>query len=206
MTTGRRVLLLTAAAAAATAAALGLPGWLAPSPPSSSIVLDPRPPAAEIALFDQDGRPFRLSEQRGSPVLLFFGYTSCPDACPITLAIWEQAARQLGGDAGRVRFVMVSVDPVFDTPERLRAYLGQFDARFIGLTGPSESVERVLGLYAAYAKDEPVEDPGAIAGRRILRHSAASYAIDRAGRLARVQRYASPADAVASDLRALLRE
>ena len=89
-----------------------------------------------------------------------------------------------------------------------RAVLGVLPlARSDAYCAPSESGGRAGRiLYAAYAKDEPVEDPSAIAGRRILRQSAASYAIDRAGRLARVQRYASPADAVASDLRALLRE
>ena len=80
---------------------------------------------------------------------------------------------------------MVSVDPTFDTPERLRAFLGQFDARFIGLTGPIERVERVLADDAAYVKDEPVEDPRPLEGRRILRHTAASDTIDRAGHRAR---------------------
>lgn len=206
MTAGGRVALAAAAVTVAVAGLVGLPRLLAASPASTSIVLEPRPPAGEIELTDQSGRPFRLSEQRGMPVLVFFGYTSCTDVCPITLSIWEQAARQLGGDADRIRFVMVSVDPTFDTPERLRAYLGQFDRRFIGLTGPPESVARILDLYAAYAKDQPVEAAHTIAGRRILRHTGVVYAIDRAGRLARVQRQASPAEVVAADVRALLRE
>lgn len=206
MTASRRIGLAAAAVAVAAAASVGLPRLLTAPPASTSIVLEPRPPAGEIELTDQSGRPFRLSGQRGMPVLVFFGYTSCTDVCPVTLSIWEQAARQLGGDADRIRFVMVSVDPGFDTPERLRTFLAQFDRRFIGLTGPPETVERILGLYSAYAKDQPVEDPGTIGGRRVLRHSGVVYAIDRAGRLALVQRLGSPAEIVAADVRALLRE
>lgn len=212
MTAGSRPGLTTVVGTAAVvgiaviAALIGLPRLLTPSPISTSIPVEPRPPAGEIELIDQSGRPFRLSGQRGSPVLLFFGYTSCTDVCPVTLSIWEQAARQLGGDAERIRFVMVSVDPSFDTPERLRTFLAQFDRRFIGLTGPPETIERILGLYSAYARDQPVEDPGTIGGRRVLRHSGVVYAIDRAGRLALVQRLGSPAEIVAADVRALLRE
>lgn len=212
MTAGSRLGLTTVAAIAAVAGIatvatlISLPRLLTPAPTSTSILVEPRPPAGEIDLIDQNGRDFRLSGQRGSPVLLFFGYTSCQDVCPVTLSIWEQAARQLGGDADRIRFVMVSVDPSFDTPERLRTFLAQFDRRFIGLTGPPETIERILGLYSAYVRDQPVEDPGTIAGRRILRHSGVVYAIDRAGRLALVQRLGSPAEIVAADVRALLRE
>lgn len=202
----RRKLVVGGAAVAAAGALGGFAAWrLAPDGSAQAgIPVEGRPPAAEIALTDHHGRPFRLSALRGSAVLLFFGYTSCKDVCPITLATWQQAARSLGPDAERVRFLMVSVDPIFDTPERLRAHLERIDPRFTGLTGTIEEVERVLALYSAYVREAPGEQE-TVDGRRILRHTPQSFAIDPAGRLAVVFRYATPAAGIADDLRRLLR-
>lgn len=202
----RRRLVVGGAAVAGAGMLAAFAAWrLAPGGAAAAgIPVEGRPPAAEIALTDHHGKPFRLSALRGSAVLLFFGYTSCKDVCPITLATWQQAARGLGADAERVRFLMVSVDPTFDTPERLRSHLERIDPRFTGLTGTLEEVERVLALYTAYVREAPGEQE-TVDGRPILRHTPQSFAVDPAGRLALVFRYATPPAGIADDLRRLLR-
>ena len=203
----RRPLLLAVSGVIVLAGLAALGGsQLLAAPASRGVPVEPRPPAPEIALTDHEGRPFRLSAHRGAPVLLYFGYTNCKDVCPITLATWAQVARILGPNAERVRFLLVSVDPTWDTPERLRAYLGQFDRRFVGLTGPLDDVERVVGLYGAYVKEEPRDEHGDAGGRPVLRHTAVTYAIDRSGRLAMVFRYGSAAEDLAHELARILRE
>jgi protein SCO1/2 len=109
--------------------------------------LEPALPAANFALTNQDGQTIRLSDFRGQLVLLFFGYTHCPDACPTTLAQFKQIRNALGANAARTRFVLVTVDPARDTPERLKEYLAQFDSSFVGLTGSADALAPVYRAY-----------------------------------------------------------
>lgn len=190
-----------AAAAIVLAGAAAVWGRGGPAAFRGTAVL-PREPAPEIALVDQDRRLFRLSGLRGSPVVLFFGYTSCPDVCPTTLGDLARSVRLLGDDASRVRVLMVTVDPKTDTPEQLKRYLAQFDPSFTGLTGPGDDIERVVARYGAYVKEQPGSEGGPVD----LRHSAVTYLVDRAGRLAVVHPYGAAPDAIASDLRRLLAE
>src|SRR5690606_29497431 len=90
-------------------------------------LLEPLRAAPALVLTDQRGEPFRLSDHRGRALLLFFGYTTCPDVCPATLGTFSQVRRALGADADRVEFLFVTVDPERDTPDRLREYLSHFD-------------------------------------------------------------------------------
>ena len=109
--------------------------------------LQPPLSAPDLALTNQDGQTTRLSEYHGKWVLLFFGYTHCPDACPLTLAQFKNIRDQLSADAARVRFVFVTVDPVRDTPEQLKEYLAQFDPSFVGLTGNSAALTLMYHAY-----------------------------------------------------------
>ena len=99
---------------------------------------EPANPAPEFELTQGNGSSFRLSEKRGDVVLLFFGYTSCPDVCPTTLSEMKRVMADLGADAERVQVVFVTVDPERDTPEKLKDYVSIFNPAFIGLSGSME--------------------------------------------------------------------
>lgn len=116
----------------------------------------------DIVLTDTEGRPFDLrAETEGQTVVLMFGYTSCPDICPINVATFASAVDDLDRSLGQsLRLVFITVDPARDTPEVLRDYLDQFDRRFVGLTGSDEDLraaQRAAGVPLA-AEDPPTED------------------------------------------------
>jgi len=93
------------------------------TPSFRGTVLDPPQAVQDFTLTDQNGQPFRLSDQKGNVVLLLFGYTFCPDVCPTTLGTWKRVYEALGADAKNVRFVFVTVDPDCDKPERLKQHV-----------------------------------------------------------------------------------
>jgi protein SCO1/2 len=146
-------------------------------------------PAHDFALTDHHGRPATLASFRGHPVLLFFGYTQCPDVCPLTLAKLNRSVQALGRRGRDVRIVLVTHDPKRDTPEVLRAYAGRFGDNVVGLTGDSAAVARAMAGYGAYAMpsvrapaDEHAHESHA-KKPAALSHSAVVYGIDREGRL-----------------------
>lgn len=163
---------------------------------------DPVRPVTDFTLTDQDGQPVHLSDYRGKLVVLFFGYTHCPDICPTTLARLNQVIRELGDDAQGLQVLFVSVDPERDTPARLKQFLSHFNPAFVGLTGQAGEVAAVYPAFGVYAKKEEV---GSAAGY-LVTHTARIYVIDRQGRLV----LTFPADAavqdIAADLRYLLEE
>ncbi|HEU4454196.1 MAG TPA: SCO family protein [Longimicrobium sp.] len=153
-------------------------------------------PAADFRLTDQDGRAVTLESYRGTPVLLFFGYTQCPDICPLTLDQLARAIRAAGDDARDTRVLLVTVDPERDTPAALKAYVARFGPRVSGLTGDSASLAeawRGYGVYvnaesppAAAAHDGHAGEHGAAsdaAKAPQVAHSGVVYGIDREGRL-----------------------
>ena len=107
---------------------------------SAGTVIDPPRQLNDFALTDQTGKLMRLSDLRGRVALVFFGYTHCPDVCPIAVAKYTQVKAALGNDANRIAFVFISVDGKRDTPEVLAQWLGAFDPTFIGLTGDEATV------------------------------------------------------------------
>ena len=113
-------------------------------------------PQLQFNLTDDTGQAVNASDYRGKIVLLYFGYTHCPDVCPTTLGTLSLALHQLGADADKVRVLFVSVDPKRDTPELLKRYVSHFDPAFIGVTGPRAQLDlltRPLGIYYAYQDD-----------------------------------------------------
>lgn len=96
-----------------------------------------------VRLVHADGAPFDLAAERGKVVLLFFGYTQCPDVCPMTLARWKKVHAALGPDSSKVRFVFISVDPERDTPEAAAAYARRFDPGIVGLTGRRSEITAI---------------------------------------------------------------
>lgn len=153
-----------------------------------------------LELADHAGQPRRLEDWRGKAVVLFFGFTHCPDVCPTTLADIAQAIRTLGPDADRVQVLMVSLDPERDEPGALGKYVTAFDPRFIGLRGDLAATRKVAAEFKIYFEKRKQGDGYTVD------HSAQSYVIDPQGRLRLLVRHDRIAQDLAHDLRALLRE
>lgn len=139
--------------------------------------IDPPVPAADFTLTDQNSQAFRLSEQRGKVALIFFGYTNCPDVCPITLATYTKIRARLGDEADKVRFIFITVDPERDTVEQIRSHLGNFDPALIGLTGSREELESVWKNYGVFQSQHGAEG----VEHYDVDHSSRIYAIDPQG-------------------------
>jgi protein SCO1/2 len=153
-----------------------------------------------LALTDHLGKPRRLEDWRGKAVVVFFGFTHCPDVCPTTLADMAQVVRQLGADGERVQVLFVTVDPERDTQEVLAKYVPAFDPRFLGLRGSLEATRAVAKEFKVYFEKRAGATPGAYS----VDHSAQAYVIDPRGRLRLFVRHERIAEDLAPDLRALL--
>ena len=151
-------------------------------------------------LTDQNGQTRTLKDFRGKLVVMFFGYTQCPDVCPTTLAEMAEAKRLMGADGARVQGVFVTLDPERDTAAVLKAYVANFDPSFVALRGTPEQTASVAKEYKIYYKKVEGSTPTSYT----LDHSAASYVYDTQGRLRLYTRYGTGAQALASDLHLLL--
>jgi protein SCO1 len=163
-------------------------------------VFDPPRDAPELALDASDGTELDLSGYRGKVVVLGFGFTSCPEICPTTLAVLAAARRQLEADADELQVVYITVDPETDTPERMRSYLGGFDASFVGGTGTEAELEAVRREYGVIADRKPLGSGYSYA------HSSYTYLIDRAGRIRALMPYGASAEDFVHDIRILIGE
>lgn len=166
-------------------------------------VIEPAKPAPDFTLTDEQGQPFTLSGQQGKVVVLFFGFTSCPDICPAELSNLAAATRQLGADAGEVQVALVSLDPERDTSERLSQYVTAFDPSFKGLRGATATLDPIVKDYGVFY--ERRELPESALGYTID-HSGFVYVIDKAGRWRLVFAHGTPAADIAADLQVLVRE
>ena len=158
--------------------------------------------ARDFKLPDQNGQVRTLADFKGKAVVVFFGYTQCPDVCPTTMSEMAEVKRQLGADGERLQAIFVTVDPARDTAELLKAYMGNFDPTFIALR--PETPEQL----AALAKDFKIyykKVEGKTESSYTMDHSAGSYIYDPQGRLRLFARYGSGPQALLSDLQALLR-
>jgi len=160
------------------------------------------PGGVRLALTDHNDRPVTLDSFQGKLVVLFFGYTHCPDVCPTTLADMAQALKLLPADAAdQVRVLFVTVDPERDTAEILKAYVPYFHPDFLGLRGtPAQVAQAAREFRITYRKHV---EPGA--SDYLIDHSAGSYIVDARGRLRVYLPFASPPEDIAHDLAALLR-
>lgn len=156
--------------------------------------------AQDFRLQDPDGRTRTLAEFRGRAVLVFFGFTQCPDVCPTALARAAEVMQRLGDDARRLQVVFVTVDPERDTPELLRAYTAAFHPSFLGLHADLETTAATAKAFKVFYRKVPT------GSSYTMDHTALSYAYDPAGRLRLAVRHESPAAEVAADIARLLAE
>lgn len=191
----------TALRAAGAAAAATLLAACADSKPQfKSIDLTGADYAKDFQLPDAEGRTRSLQDFRGKAVVVFFGFTQCPDVCPTTLTELAQAKKLLGPDGEHVQGVFVTVDPARDTPEVLKAYMANFDPGFVALRGSPEQLEAVAKDFKVYYKKVEGKTPTSYT----MEHSAASFVFDPQGRLRLYTRYGSGVQALADDLKLLL--
>lgn len=163
-------------------------------------VFEPPAAAPGFSLQASTGGESALANYRGKVVLLGFGFTSCPEVCPTTLAVLAQARKRLGPQADQVQVLYVTVDPERDTAERMRAYLRGFDPTFVGLTGAADQLAGVRAKYGVIAERKPVGSSYSVA------HSSSVYLIDRQGLLRAMMPYGRTPDDYVHDVRLLLNE
>lgn len=156
--------------------------------------------AQDFSLPDTSGKTRSIQDFKGKVVVVFFGYTQCPDVCPATMAELAEVKRQLGPDGDKLQGVFVSVDPERDTPEVLKAYMGNFDPSFVALSASPEKLAVVAKDYKVYYKKAEGKTPTSYT----MDHSAGSYIYDPQGRIRLYTRYGTGPQALASDVRLLL--
>lgn len=157
--------------------------------------------APDFELAATNGESFQLSDQQGQIVLMFFGYTSCPDVCPMTLAEARRVLEGLGDDAGKVAFLFVTVDPERDTTEVLDIYVTAFHPAIIGLTGTPDQLAAVRQDYGVFAEKEVLE--GSAAGY-VVNHTARVFVVDAKGRLRLSYAFGTPPEDILEDIRHLI--
>ena len=161
---------------------------------------EPPEPAPQFALVDHDGARTLTDDFRGRPLLLFFGYTSCPDVCPLTLTNLQRTLAEIGADEGDVNIAMVTVDPARDSYEVLGRYVTRFGPNVTGLTGGEDALKSLYSAYGVYAQPAPGEHDHAE-----VMHPEVVFGIDSDGRLRVLLHPSDPSSNLEADLRTLLR-
>ena len=156
--------------------------------------------ARGFSLPDQNGKTRTLEDFRGKVVVVFFGFTQCPDVCPTTLAELAQVKKALGPDGDKVQGVFVTVDPGRDKPELLKAYLESFDPGFVALRGSPEQLKETAKEFKIYYAKVPGKTPDSYT----MDHTAASFLFDPQGRVRVFSRYGAGASALMGDIKALI--
>jgi len=183
------------------AGALALSGCGAGTPKFKSSDVTGAGFGRDFALTDPAGKPRTLADFRGKVVVLFFGYTQCPDVCPTTLSALAEAMKTLGADAGRAQVVFVTVDPDRDTAELLSSYVTAFDPSFVGLRGDADAIARTAKEFKILYQKQPGRTPGSYT----VDHSAGTFVFDPQGRLRLYVGNGQGAEVFAHDIRELLR-
>ena len=158
--------------------------------------------ARDFALTDHNGSVRRLADFKGKVVVVFFGFTQCPDVCPTSMTELAEVKKLLGKDGDRLQGVFITVDPQRDTPEVLKAYMGNFDPTFLALYTSPDQLTALAKDFKVYFKRVEGKTPTSYT----MDHSAGSYIYDTEGRLRLYTRYGSGAQALADDVKLLLRD
>ncbi len=156
--------------------------------------------ATGFSLTDHNGQPRTLADFQGKVVVIFFGFTQCPDVCPTSMSELAEAKRLLGADGERLQGLFVSIDPERDTPEIMKQYMASFDPTFLALYAAPDALPALAKSYKIYYKKVDGPTPTSYT----MDHSAGSYVYDPQGRIRLYHRYGSGAPALAADLKKLL--
>lgn len=165
-------------------------------------VINPPLPVTDFSLQTANEEVFRLSEQKGKIVLLFFGYTSCPDVCPVTLATFKQVNDNLGEDAQKVRFVMITADPDRDTPDKVAEYAARFNPEFIGLSGDMTALASIWKELGVFVEKQESDS----AAGYLVSHTASVFVLNQSGSLFMTFPYGTTATEIADDIRQILKD
>lgn len=198
----RIALKLIAACALATGAAGLLSSCSEQAPAFASIDVTGANYAKDFKLTDHNGQIRQLGDFKGKIVVMFFGYTQCPDVCPTSMAELAEVKKALGKDGERLQGLFVSVDPLRDTPEVLKGYMTNFDPTFLALYTTQDKLAELAKDYKVYYKRVEGKTPTSYT----MDHSAGSYVYDTKGQLRLFTRYGSGAKALTSDIALLLKE
>lgn len=156
--------------------------------------------AKDFALTDHNGKQRTLADFKGKAVVVFFGYTQCPDVCPTTMAEMATVMKELGPLADKVQVLFITVDPERDTPELLSKYVPAFDSRFLGLVGDKAATDKVAKEFKVFYQKVPGKEPGSYT----MDHTAGSYVFDPQGRIRLFVRHGQGAEPIAHDIKLLL--
>lgn len=165
-------------------------------------VIDPAVPAPEFSLLSSQGGEYRLGSRTGKFILIFFGYTHCPDVCPTTLYEMKEIKARLKDKAENIEFVFITVDPERDTQEQLTRYLASFDGSFFGLTGTNEQLEMVWKDYGVYREIQETDNSLGY----LVDHTSRLYLINSQGELMMTYLYETTLDEIVSDLNHLIKK
>lgn len=153
-----------------------------------------------LALTDHTGKPRTLADFRGKVVVMFFGFTQCPDVCPTTLANMGKVVKELGADGNKVQVLFVSVDPERDTRELLQQYVTAFHPSFLGLSGDAEATARTTKEFKIYVQKQPTKSGG-----YTVDHSAGTFVLDQQGRMRLFAQQGAVGQMLLEDIRTLLK-
>jgi protein SCO1/2 len=196
----RRVLTRAALALSLASAVWGLSGCGEDKPAFRGVDITGADYAQGWELSDQDGQVRTLKDFTGKAVVVFFGFTQCPDVCPTALQEMAQAKQLLGVDGDKLQGVFITVDPERDTPELLKAYMANFGPDFVALRPTPEQLPKVTKDFKIYYKKVDGKTPTSYT----MDHSAGSFTFDPQGRIRLYNRHASGAEALAADVKILL--
>lgn len=163
-------------------------------------VFSPPRAAPDFSLQGSDGTELKLSRYRGKVVILAFGFTSCPDVCPTTLATLAETRKKMGEQANQLQVLYITVDPETDSPARMRQYLASFDPTFVGGTGTAEQLASVRQDYGISATKK------SLGTNSTFSHSSFTYLIDREGSLRALMPYGQSSEDYVHDIRILLHQ
>jgi protein SCO1 len=157
--------------------------------------------AREFSLTDHNGTRRTLADFKGKAVVIFFGFTQCPDVCPTTMAEMNEVTQKLGDDAKRLQVLFITVDPERDTPALLKQYVPAFNPSFLGLSGTLEETAKVAKEFKVFYQKQPTKTPGGYT----MDHTANSYVFDAQGKVRLVVKHGLGAAPLVQDLKQLLK-
>ena len=196
-----RWLFVTGLALLVTGIGMALALRLMPAPVGT--VINPARAMPDFEMRNQNNAVVHLRDLKGQPVLMIFGYTHCPDICPLGLVDFKKVKANLGKQAERVAFVFISIDGDRDTPAVLKQYMAAFDTQFIGLTERPFVVSQIAASYGAKFMRRITSTAQTT---YLMSHTTDTYLLDQRGYLRKVYPYAAPTEAIAQDVRSMLGE